>query len=96
MIVLISSFLKISSSLAFSVFITLPLNGKIAWYFRSLPNFADPPAESPSTKYSSFFSVFLLWAGVSFPDNNVSLRLFFFPERASSLALRALHELVVP
>ena len=37
--VFISSFLKISSSLAFSVFITLPLNGRIAWVFRSLPCF---------------------------------------------------------
>ena len=44
----------------FSVLITLPLKGKIAWNFLSLPSLAEPPAESPSTRYNSFFSVFLL------------------------------------
>ncbi len=88
-IVLISSFLKISSRRAFSVLITLPRNGNIAWNLRSRPSFAEPPAESPSTKYNSFLSVFLLCAGVNLPDSKVSLRLFFLPERASSRALRA-------
>ena len=89
MIVLLSSFLKISSSLAFSVLITLPLKGKIAWNFLSLPSLAEPPAESPSTRYIIHFSQYFYFEQVNFPDNKVSLRLFFLPERASSRALRA-------
>ena len=69
--------LKISSRRAFSVLITLPRNGNIAWNLRSRPSFAEPPAESPSTKYNSFFSV-LLCAGVNLPDSKVSLRLFSY------------------
>ena len=44
---------KILSILCFSTFIILPLNGRIAWNFLSLPCFAEPPAESPSTRYIS-------------------------------------------
>ena len=40
---------NILSNLCFSTFIILPLKGNIAWNFLSLPCFADPPAESPST-----------------------------------------------
>src|SRR5699024_2310295 len=87
--VLISSFLKISSNFAFSVLITLPLKGRIAWKRRSRPCLADPPAEYPSTKNSSFFLEFLDWAGVKLQDKGVSLDLFFLPERASSLAFLA-------
>ena len=50
MIVLISSFFKISDKDAFSVLMTFPRNGKIAWNLRSRPCLAEPPAESPSTK----------------------------------------------
>lgn len=50
--------LKISSRRAFSVLITLPRNGNIAWNLRSRPSFAEPPAESPSTKYNSFYQYF--------------------------------------
>ena len=50
--------LKISSRRAFSVLITLPRNGNIAWNLRSRPSFAEPPAESPSTKYNSFYLYF--------------------------------------
>ena len=32
---------------AFSVLITLPRNGRIAWNLRSRPCLAEPPAESP-------------------------------------------------
>ena len=60
MIVLISSFLKISASFAFSVLITLPRNGNTAWKRRSRPCFAEPPAESPSTRYSSFFAGYVI------------------------------------
>ena len=68
MIVAISSFFKISIKRAFSVFKTLPLKGKIAWNLRSLPNFAEPPAESPSTKYNSLSWAFVDWAGVNLPE----------------------------
>ena len=50
---LISLFPKIRSSLAFSTLRILPLSGNIAWKCRSLPCLAEPPAESPSTMYSS-------------------------------------------
>ncbi|CJB68273.1 Uncharacterised protein [Streptococcus pneumoniae] len=89
MIVLISSFLKISASFAFSVLITLPRNGNTAWKRRSRPCFAEPPAESPSTRYSSFFCGLRDCAGVNFPLNVPSDFFFFLPLRASSLALRA-------
>ena len=46
----ISLFAKSLSSLAFSELITLPLKGKMACVLLSLPCFAVPPAESPSTK----------------------------------------------
>lgn len=87
--------LNISSKRAFSVLITLPRSGKIAWNLRSRPNLAEPPAESPSTKYNSFFSVFLLCAGVSFPDNNVSLRLFFYQNGHHRGPCELLHVLAV-
>src|SRR5699024_12863988 len=44
---------KILSSRAFSTFNILPRSGNIAWKWRSRPCLADPPAESPSTIYSS-------------------------------------------
>ena len=49
MIALISLFERILSRRAFSTLIILPLNGKIAWKWRSRPCLAEPPAESPST-----------------------------------------------
>ena len=49
----ISLFAKSLSSLAFSELITFPLRGKIACVLLSLPCFAVPPAESPSTRKSS-------------------------------------------
>ena len=39
--------------LAFSTLRILPRIGKIAWNSRSRPDFAEPPAESPSTMKSS-------------------------------------------
>ena len=38
------------SKRAFSTFKIFPFNGRIAWFLRSRPCFAEPPAESPSTK----------------------------------------------
>ena len=85
----ISSFFKISSSLVFSVFKTFPRSGNIAWYLLSLPCFAEPPSESPSTKYNSFLVLSLDWAVVNFPDKALSLGVFFLPFRASSRAFLA-------
>ena len=48
------------SKLCFSVLITLPRNGNTAWKRRSRPCFAEPPAESPSTRYSSFFAGYVI------------------------------------
>src|SRR5215217_4177587 len=42
--------------MAFSTFRILPFNGRIAWKLRSRPCLAVPPAESPSTRYSSHLS----------------------------------------
>jgi len=59
-IFLISSDFKILSSLDFSTFKILPFSGKIAWKTLSLPCFAEPPAESPSTRYNSLIAGSLL------------------------------------
>ena len=87
--VLISSFLRMSAIFALAVLITLPRNGKMAWNLRSRPCLADPPAESPSTRKSSFLAGFFDCAGVNFPDNSPLSFLFFLPFRDSSRALRA-------
>ena len=87
--VFISSFLNISSILAFSVLITLPLKGSTACVFLSLPCLAEPPAESPSTINNSRDNLSLVWAGVSFPDNIFSSFLLSFPFLVSSLAFLA-------
>ena len=49
----ISTFERTLFMLAFSTFRILPRNGSMAWKFRSRPCLAEPPAESPSTMYSS-------------------------------------------
>ena len=51
--VLISSDDSILSRRARSTFRILPLSGSTAWNRRSRPCFAEPPAESPSTRKSS-------------------------------------------
>ena len=51
--VAISSLARILSMRAFSTFRIFPLSGKMAWKARSRPCLALPPAESPSTRYSS-------------------------------------------
>ena len=68
---------------------TLPRNGKMAWNLRSRPCFAEPPAESPSTKYNSFFLGLRDCAGVNLPESSDSPFLRFFPVRLSSLAFLA-------
>ncbi len=56
----ISSCASIFSIRAFSTLRILPFNGKIAWMFLSRPDFAEPPAESPSTMNISVPSFSLL------------------------------------
>ena len=85
--VCISLFPKSLSILAFSAFITFPLNGKMAWYLLFLPCLADPPAESPSTIYSSLKEGSFSEQSASFPGNaEMSKTLFLL---TSSLALFA-------
>ena len=66
----ISLFERSLSTLAFSEFITFPRSGKIAWFFLSLPCFAEPPAESPSTKYSSEKTGSLFEQSANFPGKD--------------------------
>ena len=56
-IVFNSSFLSTSSIFTLAVFNTLPRKGSIAWNLESLPFFAEPPAESPSTKNNSLIDL---------------------------------------
>src|SRR2546427_474754 len=48
-----SVFFSTRSMRAFSTLMILPRSGRIAWNIESRPLFAEPPAESPSTTYSS-------------------------------------------
>jgi hypothetical protein len=50
MMVRISSFENTLSGRAFSTFSTLPRSGRMAWNSRLRAIFAEPPAESPSTR----------------------------------------------
>ena len=43
--------------------------GRIAWFFRSRPCLAEPPAESPSTRYSSHSAGSFSWQSASLPGN---------------------------
>ena len=64
---LISWLPNILSRRACSVLRILPLNGKIAWNSLSLHCFAEPPAESHSTMYSSDFEGSLEEQSASLP-----------------------------
>jgi hypothetical protein len=68
---------------------TFPRSGRIAWCFLSLANLAVPPAESPSTKKSSFSLYSLDWAGVNLPDKSKAPLPVAFNFLTSSLALLA-------
>ena len=48
-----SVFLSTRSMRAFSTLMIFPRSGRIAWNIESRPLLAEPPAESPSTTYSS-------------------------------------------
>ncbi len=78
---------NILSNLAFSTFSILPFNGNIAWFFLSLPCFAEPPAESPSTKNNSDNAGSFSWQSASFPGNPATSSAVFL--LVSSLAFLA-------
>jgi hypothetical protein len=91
---LISALAIILCITACSVFRILPLNGRIAWNFESLPTFALPPAESPSTIYNSVPCFHLLEQSANFhgsthPDKAFFLRTVSLANLAASLALAA-------
>src|SRR6266852_2527354 len=83
----ISSWPSILSYRAFSTLRIFPLSGRIAWYFRSRPIFAEPPADSPSTTNNSHREGSRSWQSASFPgrplESMADLR------RVNSRALRA-------
>ena len=75
------------SSLAFSTFRTLPRRGRIAWKRLSRQDFAVPPAESPSTRYSSVRSARRSLQSASLPGRVREVERALF--RSLSLARRA-------
>ncbi len=82
------------SKRARSTFKILPFNGKIACVRRSRPCFADPPAESPSTKKISESAGSFSWQSANFPGKPAIssapfLRVISRAFRAASLALAA-------
>src|SRR4030043_401500 len=87
----ISSWSRILSLGAFSTLSILPRSGKIAWKRRSRPCLAEPPAESPSTRYSSQSCGFFSEQSASFPgsvpaSNPLFLKMRSRAFRAASLA----------
>ena len=84
---LISSWSRSLSGLAFSTLRIFPLSGRMAWNARSLPCLALPPAESPSTMYSSHLAGSFSEQSASFPGRLVLSRTLFL--RVASLAFLA-------
>ena len=64
------SLARILSRRAFSTLRILPRSGRIAWKRRSRPCFAEPPAESPSTMYSSLRAGSRSWQSASLPGSD--------------------------
>ena len=58
---------NILSKRAFSTLRILPFSGRIAWVRRSRPCFAEPPAESPSTRNNSDSAGSFSWQSASLP-----------------------------
>ena len=58
---------SILSKRAFSTLRILPFSGRIAWFLRLRPCLAEPPAESPSTRYSSDSAGSRSWQSASLP-----------------------------
>ena len=69
-----SVFWRILSIRAFSTFRILPRIGRIAWYFGLRPDFAEPPAESPSTMKISHFVGSFDWQSLSLPGSDARLQ----------------------
>src|SRR5665648_22825 len=85
-------------SLAFSTFNILPLSGRIACLFLSLPILALPPAESPSTRNisdrtGSFSEQSASLPGSAIPSSTPFLLVNSLAFLAASLALAALKHL---
>ncbi|CAM5676864.1 hypothetical protein SALBM135S_02152 [Streptomyces alboniger] len=78
---------RILSTRAFSTFRILPRMGRIAWYIGSRPDFAEPPAESPSTMKISHFVGSFDWQSESLPGSDAVSRRPL--RRVRSRALRA-------
>ena len=87
MMLRISSEASVFSRRAFSTFRILPRRGRMAWKARSRPCLADPPAESPSTRYSSHFPGSRSWHSASLPGRPAPSSAPFL--RVRSRALRA-------
>ncbi|MPN09859.1 hypothetical protein SDC9_157152 [bioreactor metagenome] len=83
----ISSLASILSSLAFSTFKILPLSGRIACVFGVRAILAEPPAESPSTRYISQFTGSLSEQSASLPGRRAFSSTLL--RRTSSLAFLA-------
>src|SRR3990172_452289 len=88
MIALISSCASIFSGRAFSTFRTLPRRGRIAWKRRSRPSLALPPADGPSTRYSSRTSGVRSEQSASFPGRTLSSREALLDDEIAGLARR--------
>ena len=85
----ISALANILFACAFSTFKILPLKGRIACVSLSLPCFAEPPAESPSTMYNSHFSASLEAQSASFPGKEViSKEVFLLVDSLAAFAAR--------
>src|SRR5690606_41532497 len=83
----VSAFFRILSIGAYSTLRILPRIGRIAWKCGSRPPLAEPPAESPSTMYSSDLRGSVDWQSDSLPGSDVdSSRLL---RRVRSRACRA-------
>src|SRR6202012_3779937 len=79
-------FFRTRSIRDFSTLMILPRMGRMAWNFGSRPPLAEPPAESPSTTYSSHTEGSPDWQSDSFPGRP---ELPDRPLRVSSRAWRA-------
>ncbi len=73
----------LSKSHVFNIF---PLKGMIAWKDLSLACFAEPPAESPSTKNNSVSLRSWLLQSDNFPGSAGPLKLFFLSTMLETFA----------
>ena len=81
----ISSLVSILSKRAFSTLRILPFSGRMAWNLRSRPCFAEPPAESPSTMYSSLSAGSFSEQSASLPGKRTAVQGAFAPDQVFRL-----------